>query len=316
MRALALTEQGLTYTSDYPTPVLQPGQVRLKIRRAGICNTDLELVKGYLNFRGVLGHEFTAEVIEGAADWLGARVVGEINVACGVCDLCREGIPSQCRERATVGIRNHDGAFADELALSSSVLHRIPDGVTDDQAVFAEPLAAAYQIIEATHISPRDEIILIGAGKLGMLCAQVLKLTGARVRAVVRREHQAKLLNQWGIEAVKLADLPHNRAHLVVDCTGESGGFAAALDLVRPRGTIVLKSTYDGLPQADLTRAVVDEIKIMGSRCGPFAAALRALEHGLIDTAPLIEARYPLSDGLTAMQAAAQSGTLKVLLEM
>jgi len=316
MRALALTDNGLTYLSDYPTPTLQSGQARLKIRRAGICNTDLELVKGYLGFRGVLGHEFAAEVIEGASDWLGARVVGEINVSCGTCDLCLEGIPSQCRHRLSVGIRQHDGAFADQLTLHQSLLHRIPDAVTDDQAVFVEPLAAAYQILEAVHISPRDEIILIGAGKLGMLCAQVLKLTGASLKVVTRRDSQAKLLDKWGIEAVKMADLPASRANVVVDCTGSAEGFSSALGLIRPRGTVVLKSTYLGLPPADLTRVVVDEIKLIGSRCGSFEAALRALEQGLIDTASLVEQRYSLSDGLEAMQAAAQPGTLKILLEM
>ncbi len=316
MRALALSDSGLIYTPDWPTPVLQTGQVRLKIRRAGICNTDLELIKGYLNFQGVLGHEFAAEVIEGSPEWLGARVVGEINVACGACDLCAEGMRTQCRNRVTVGIKQHDGAFADQLALHSSTLHRIPDSVTDDQAVFVEPLAAAYQITEGIHISPSDEVVLMGAGKLGMLCAQVLKLTGARVKVVVRRERPAKILEQWGIEAVQLADLPSNRAHVVVDCTGTSEGFSASLGLVRPRGTIVLKSTYTGLPQVDLARVVVNEIRLVGSRCGPFDVALRALENGLIDTAPLIEGRYPLSAGLEAIQTAAKPGTLKILLEM
>ena len=187
MRALALSDEGLIYTSDWPTPVLKAGEVRLKIRRAGICNTDLELVKGYLNFKGVLGHEFAAEVIEGAPEWIGARVVGEINVACEACDLCREGMRTQCRHRVTVGIKQHDGVFADQLALHTANLHRIPDSVTDDQAVFVEPLAAAFQITEAFHISPSDEIVLIGAVKLGLLCAQVLKLTGARVRVVTWR---------------------------------------------------------------------------------------------------------------------------------
>ncbi|MCU0466841.1 MAG: alcohol dehydrogenase catalytic domain-containing protein [Anaerolineae bacterium] len=316
MRALARTDNGLTYTTDWPEPTVQQGQALLKIKRAGICNTDLELVQGYLDFKGVLGHEFSAEVVSGAPEWVGARVVAEINVACHTCDLCREGVPSQCRHRRTVGIRQHDGGFADRLAVNTSVLHRIPDSVSDDQAVFVEPLAAAFQILEATHISPRDEVILIGAGKLGLLCAQVLALTGARVRAVVRRERPAKLLDSWGIKPMALADLPANRANVVVDCTGSADGFASALGLLRPRGTLVLKSTYHGIPQADLSRVVVDEIKVVGSRCGPFEAALRALEAGHIDTASLIDARYPLDDALTAMQAAAKPGALKVLLDV
>jgi threonine dehydrogenase-like Zn-dependent dehydrogenase len=202
------------------------------------------------------------------------------------------------------------------LALTVENLHRVPDSVSDAQAVFVEPLAAAYQLLESTHISPRDEVVLIGAGKLGLLCAQVLALTGARVRAVVRRERQARLLDRWGVQPVALADLPANRAHVVVDCTGTSDGFDAALDLVRPRGTVVLKSTYAGLPAADLTRVVVDEVKVVGSRCGSFEAALRGLASGHIDTAPLIDATYPLDDALAAMDAAAQPGALKVLLAM
>lgn len=316
MRALALTDQGLTYTHEWPEPVLNSGQALLRIRQAGICNTDLELVKGYMHFRGVLGHEFVAEVLSGPSEWVGARVVGEINVACGVCDLCREGVPSQCRNRVTVGLNGHDGAFSDRLALHTSVLHRVPDAVSDDQAVFVEPLAAAFQMIEGTHIHPRDEVILLGAGKLGMLCAQVLMLTGARVRVVVRRDAQAALLNRWGIEAVRSDALTRNRAHVVVDCTGTSDGFATALDLVRPRGTLILKSTYHGLPQADLTRVVVDEIKVIGSRCGPFETALSALARGQVDTASLIQNRYPLSESIAAMNEAGQAGALKILLEV
>lgn len=316
MRALGLTDDGLIFRPDWPSPVLQTGQALLKIRLAGICNTDLELVKGYMHFRGVLGHEFVGQVVDGAPEWLGARVVGEINVPCGQCDLCLEGVPSQCRNRVTVGLRGHDGAFSDVLALQTSVLHRVPDTVTDEQAVFVEPLAAAFQILEAAHISPRHDVVLIGAGKLGLLCAQVLKLTGARVRVVVRRDAQAQMLERWGIEAVRITEVQANRAHIVIDCTGTAEGFSMALGLVRPRGSIVLKSTYVGLPQADLTRVVVDEIRVIGSRCGSFEAALRALAHGLIDTQSLIEARYELAEGVAAMESAARAGALKILLEM
>lgn len=315
MRALALTDEGLCYTENWPKPTPTSQQALLKIRQAGICNTDLEIVKGYLDFQGVLGHEFVGEVVEGPSEWVGARVVGEINVACGECDQCQRGVPSQCRKRSTVGIRGHNGAFAEYLALHTSVLHRVPDSITDAQAVFIEPLAAAFQILEATAISPCDDIILIGAGKLGLLCAQVLRLTGARLRVVVRRPQPARLLERWGIESVSLADLPANQADVVVDCTGTSEGFSAALGLLRPRGTLVLKSTYVGLPQADLTRIVIDEIRVIGSRCGPFPSALRALQAGLIDTDSLIQATYPLANAIEAMQAAAQPGALKILLQ-
>ena len=315
MRAVAISD-GLTYSRDWPAPALQPGQALIRVTRAGICNTDLELVNGYMNFSGVLGHEFVGEVVEGEPDWIGKRVVGEINVSCGACDLCREGYPTQCRNRTTVGIAGHDGAMADHIALTTNNLHVVPENVTDDEAVFTEPLAAALQILECSPISPHNDVVLIGAGKLGLLCAQVLHLTGARVRAVIRRPQQAELLSRWGIESVSYEDLPRGHAHVVVDCTGTAEGFSAALNLVRPRGTIHLKSTYAGLPQADLTRVVVDEARVIGSRCGPFPAALRLLASHRVDVQSLIAARYPLDDALAAFEHAAQPGMLKVLLDI
>lgn len=313
MRALVF-EDTLKLDSQRAMPVRRGDQSLLKIRRAGICNTDLEIIAGYMGFQGIPGHEFVAEVVEG--EFAGQRVVGEINVADGTCDLCQRGIPSQCRHRTTVGIDRHDGAFADYMALTCRNLYVVPENVSDDAAVFVEPLAAALQVTEAIHLSPRDRVVLIGAGKLGMLVAQVLKLTGVDLVVVARREKQARLLEQWGIPAVQRADLPAARAQVVVDCTGKAEGFSEALDLVEPRGTIVLKSTYVGIPPANLTRVVVDEIKVVGSRCGPFDAALRLLEIGAIDTESLIEARYPLVDGLTAFDHAAQPGALKVLLDV
>lgn len=315
MRAVAITD-GLTYSPGWPAPIVQPGQVLIRVTRAGICNTDLELVKGYMNFHGVLGHEFVGEVVSGDPEWIGKRVVGEINVSCGDCDLCREGYSTQCRKRTTVGIAGHDGAMADYIALTTNNLHAVPDSVTDDEAVFTEPLAAALQILECGPVSPHDDIVLIGAGKLGLLCAQVLHLTGAHVRVVVRRPYQAELVSQLGIEPVALEEFPRSRAHVVVDCTGTAEGFAAALDLVRPRGTVHLKSTYVGLPQADLTRVVVDEVRVIGSRCGPFPAALRLLASHRINVQSLIAARYPLNDALTAFEHAARPGMLKVLLDI
>lgn len=314
MRALIYDGQ-LHLDESLPIPQLQGDQALLKIRRAGICNTDLELIAGMYGFSGILGHEFVAEVVQGPDHVLGKRVVGEINVACTTCDFCERGIPSQCRNRTTVGIIQHPGAFADYLALTARNLHVVPDEVNDDSAVFVEPLAAALQITEAVHISPRYRVIIIGLGKLGMLAAQVLKLTGAEVFAVVRRQKQALLLKKWGIRPVALDDLESQRAQIVVDCTGNASGFADALRLVEPRGTIVLKSTYHGLPQADLTNAVVNEIRIIGSRCGPFDAALRVLKAGMVDVESLIEARYPFDQAIQALQRAAGKGTLKVLLD-
>jgi len=314
MRALIYDGQ-LRLDDALPDPRIQGDQALLKIRRAGVCNTDLELIAGMYGFSGILGHEFVAEVAQGPSDLLGKRVVGEINVACTTCDFCEKGIPSQCRNRTTVGIIQHPGAFADYLALTTRNLYVVPDSVSDDQAVFVEPLAAALQITEAVHISPRDRVVVIGLGKLGMLAAQVLKLTGAEIFAVVRREKQAALLEKWGIKPAAVDDLEPQTAQIVVDCTGNASGFADSLQLVEPRGTIVLKSTYNGLPQADLTRAVVNEIRIVGSRCGPFDAALRVLKAGLVDVESLIESRYPFAEALQAVQQASEKGALKVLLD-
>lgn len=314
MRALVY-DGTLQLVLDTPTPLLNQDQALIKIRRAGICNTDLELIQGYMNFSGILGHEFVGEVVKGEASWLGKRVVGEINVADSTCDLCQRGIPSQCRSRTTVGIAGHPGGFADMLALTTRNLHVVPDTVSDDAAVFVEPLAAALQILEAVHISPRDCVVVIGAGKLGMLAAQVVRLIGADVKVVVRREKQAKLLDQWHMDPVSVEDLSPHQAQVVIDCTGTSEGFASALNLVEPRGVIVLKSTYTGIPQADLTRIAVDEIRVIGSRCGPFDAALRLLEAGVIDVESLIEARYPFDEAIKAVQHAGQKGVLKVLLD-
>lgn len=313
MRAV-IYDGRLRLDDQVPDPVATEDRALLRIRRAGICNTDLELIKGYMNFSGILGHEFVGEVIEGK--YAGRRVVGEINVADGTCDFCQRGIPSQCRNRTTVGIDRHAGAFADYLSLTAQNLHVVPDEVSDDAAVFVEPLAAALQVIEAVHISPRDRVVVVGAGKLGLLVAQVLKLTGADLAVLVRREKPARLLEKWGIAAVGAGELSPQRAQIVVDCTGNEEGFATALELVEPRGTIVLKSTYVGLPKVNLTRVAVEEIRVVGSRCGPFEAALRLLKHQLVDVESLIERRYPLQDALAALDYAAHPGMLKVLLDI
>ncbi len=314
MRALVFDEK-LYLSHDYPEPTPNAAQSLIRLRKAGICNTDLELTKGYMGYRGVLGHEFVGEVVEGDPAWIGRRVVGEINVPHGDCDMCRMGVPSQCRDRTTVGIDRHQGAFADYLALRTANLHAVPDSVSDAQAVFVEPLAAACNILELVHVSPRDRVVVIGAGKLGLLCAQVLRLTGAAVSVVARRERPRALLRQWGIPAVSLEEHELRQADVVVDCTGSSEGFASALDLLRPRGTLVLKSTYAGRPNVDMTRVVIDEIRVVGSRCGPFEAALRLLEQRLVDVDSMIDAAYPFDRAVDAFNAAFQPGVLKVLLE-
>lgn len=315
MRALTLTDT-LRFQTDYSEPARQVDEALIRVRLAGVCNTDLELVKGYMGFSGVLGHEFVGEVVEGDSAWAGRRVVGEINVACGACDLCHRGLPTQCRHRTTLGIDRKDGVIADRVTLVHRNLHVVPDRVSDRQAVFVEPLAAAFQVLESIHLSPHDRVVVVGAGKLGLLCAQVVKLSGADLSVVVRREAPAKLLNQWGIRAVSYDELPAKRTQVVIDCTGNQEGLIASMNLVEPRGTIVLKSTYATHPTINLSLIAVDEIRVIGSRCGPFPAAIRALEAGLIDVESMIDAVYPLDRALEAMQRAAQPGALKVLLEV
>ncbi len=319
MRALRF-DDNLNLTTAEPEPQPEPGEALIAMRLAGICQTDLELTRGYMGFRGILGHEFVGELVTEAGPWkAGQRVVGEINVACGECDFCRQDIPSQCRNRCTLGIFNYAGAFADRLRLPVRNLYPVPDSVPDKIAVFAEPLAAALQVTELTQIRPTDRVILIGAGKLGLLIAQVLKHTACDLTVIARQPRPIALLQQWAIPYVEpdkngAVPLKPHTADVVVDCTGNAEGFASALDLVRPRGTIALKSTYAALPAADLTRVVVDEIKIVGSRCGPFAAALRMMESNQVDVYSMIDATYPLDDVVKAFEHAAGRGVLKVLL--
>lgn len=317
MRALVL-DNDLRLERDRPSPRPSEGEALIRVTKAGVCNTDLELVKGYLSFTGVLGHEFVGRVekAQGQQDLLGQRVAGEINLACETCAMCKQGHVTHCLHRTTLGIKSHDGAFADFLTLPIVNLHRIPDKVTDDQAVFVEPLAAACEIVQQIQIKPTDRVVVVGDGKLGLLCAQVLHLTGCHLVALGHHAEKLAILSRRGIRVATSAhDIDHG-ADVVVEATGSSNGFATARELVRPRGTIVLKSTYHGELTVDLTMVVVDEVTLMGSRCGPFEPAIRLLERGLVDVDPLIHARYSLDDGLAAFERAATKGTLKVLLEI
>ncbi len=314
MRALVFDGHALRVDAAYPTPTPPQGHVLVRVVKAGICNTDLEIARGYMGFSGVLGHEFVG-IAEGGP-LQGRRVVGEINLACGKCPTCLAGMPTQCPHRTTLGIDRHDGAFAEYLTLPAENLHPLPDAVSDGQAVFVEPLAAALQTLHLTHISPHQRVVLIGAGKLGLLTAQVVALTGCDLVVIARQPRPFELLARWGIPAATEQEVPPRSADVVIDCTGTSEGFAAAQRLVRPRGVIHLKSTYHGLPQADLTRAVVDEVQVHTSRCGPFTAAIRLLERRLVDVESLIDARYPLNEAPAAFEHAARKGVLKVLLEV
>lgn len=314
MRAL-LFDGKLKLVEDYPTPEPPPREALIHVNVVGVCNTDLELVMGYMQFRGVPGHEFVGVVerAPAAQEWQGRRVVGEINVACGTCPTCRANRPTHCPNRTTLGISGRDGAFAEYLTLPVRNLLSVPDSLPDEVAVFTEPLAAACEIVQKVHVRPTDRVVVLGDGKLGLLCAQVLALTGCDLTVVGHHPEKLELLARQRIRTALDDTAVEVGADVVVEATGHPGGYAAARRLVRPRGTVVLKSTYHGSLDANLTTAVVDEITLVGSRCGPFAPALRLLERGLVKVTPLIQARYTFSEVLTAFERAAQPGTLKVL---
>ncbi|MEE9615496.1 MAG: alcohol dehydrogenase catalytic domain-containing protein, partial [Anaerolineae bacterium] len=323
-RALLLDKE-LRLVKDYPTPEPPAGEALIRVSVAGICNTDLELVKGYRQFRGILGHEFVGVVerAPGAEEWEGRRVVGEINAACGDCPTCRADRPTHCPHRTTLGIAGRDGAFAEYLTMPIRNLLPVPDSLPGEVAVFTEPLAAACEILQQVHVRPTDRVVVLGDGKLGLLCAQVLALTGCNLTVVGHHREKLNILAQRGIPTAMGDESVKPRADLVIEATGRAEGYAAARRLVRPRGTIVLKSTCHVSLDADgstglaevLTMIAVDEVTLVGSRCGPFAPALRLLEQGLVDVAPLIQARYPLSEALAAFEHAARPGALKVLVE-
>lgn len=314
MRALWLEDRQLSLR-DIPVPE-RAGEALVRVRLAGICSTDLELVKGYYPYAGVPGHEFVGEVVASPVEgWVGRRVVGEINAACGDCEACRNGRPTHCERRSVLGIVARDGVFAEYASLPPGNLHLVPDNVTDEMAVFTEPLAAALEILEQVPVRPADRVLLVGAGRLGQLIARVLKTTDCDLWVVARHPAQRQLLRDCGVRTVEEQDAAPGRWDVVVEATGAPAGFAIARRAVRPRGTLVLKSTYAGELAVDFSALVVDEITLVGSRCGPFAPALRLLATGVVDPTPLIAARHRLDAAIDAFGQAAQSGRLKVLLE-
>jgi threonine dehydrogenase-like Zn-dependent dehydrogenase len=333
MRALVYgTDSRLVLQHNYPRPEPIHGEALIRVSLAGICNTDLEIVHGYMNFQGILGHEFVGVVeaidrLPGAStplSLLGKRVVGEINAACrkSDCWYCQRGLHTQCQERTTLGILDRNGAFAEYLTLPVENLHIVPDTVSDEEAVFVEPLAANFEIMEQVHLKPTDRVIVLGDGKMGQLAARVLALSGCEVTLVGKHAEKLLLVENLGIAACLLEDgdeiIQHGRRRVdvVVECTGSEQGLELALRLVRPRGTLVLKSTVAAKSHIHLAPIVIDEIRVQGSRCGPFAPALRALSQKLIDVRPLISGRYSLDNALIAFDYATQPGVLKVLVHI
>lgn len=328
MQALHWDGSELRCLADYPRPRTTIGAAGsriasesdaiqtalVKVHLAGVCSTDLQIFKGYMGFTGVPGHEFVGSVVEGPQKWLGKRVVGEINFACGNCDYCRQDLRRHCPNRTVMGILNADGAFAEYVAVPAANLHAVPDTLADEDAVFTEPLAAAFEILTQIQVSPGDDILVLGDGKLGILCAQVLRLTGAKVTALGKHADKLAALKSAGVRTMQLNDWQPRLFDIVVEASGSPSGLQLALSAVRPRGSLILKSTIAGKHEVSLATIVINEINVIGSRCGPFADALDALAAKRVTVAPLIEAIYSLKDGVDAVGRAAQSGAKKILL--
>lgn len=328
MKALRYEKNHLS-VAEIPRPQAS-GEALVRVRLSGICNTDLEIARGYAGFEGTLGHEFVG-VIEEVSEARalarasleanstltpGTRVVGEINAGCGACDLCRAGDSRHCPARTVLGIVGRDGAHAEFLKLPAVNLLPVPDEISDESAVFVEPLAAACGILERVSITPDHDVAVVGDGKLGSLCAQVLRTTGAAVTLIGKHENKLAIAKNRGLEILPAHQAPSRARQfdVVVEASGGATGFDLAMDLLKPRGVLVLKSTFQGLTEINSARIVVDEISVVGSRCGRFAPALELLRTKSVDVESLISDEFELAEGLRAMERAAEPGVMKVLL--
>ncbi len=365
MQALVYDGKQPKLVAHYPDPALPDGEALIRPTRMGVCATDLEICKGYMGFTGVLGHEFVGIVEQVASKnrdgkphrdpdavkkWVGRRVVGSINCVRTICDMCKAGLREHARDRTVLGILERDGAFADRFTLPLENLHHVPDSLDDDSAVFTEPLAAAYQILRQITIEGRPYVTVLGDGRLGLLCAQVLSQENATVRLIGKHPDKLEHCTKWGIKHRMLDEVGLRQDQdIVVDCTGSASGLVTAMQMVRPRGKIILKTTVSPPPPTptvspastdsasktganqsdknnqgkrggvggwiDLSPLVVHEIDLIGSRCGPFDVALKALAQGKIDVVSLISKRMKLADGVDVLRAADQPGVIKVLIE-
>lgn len=320
MRALvfdpSLPSPHLRLDPRHPEPPELWGDTLIRVHRAGICSTDLEITRGYMDYRGVLGHEFVGTVVSSPRkELVNQRVVGEINVVCARCDLCMSGLSLHCRNRTVMGILNRPGCFADFIRLPADNLHVVPREVDDESAVFVEPLAAACAISRQVRVDSQTWVTVLGAGRLGLLCAQVLRNLGAPVRVVGRNPEKLALCEKWQIRSRLLSDIvPRHDQDIVVDCTGSPEGFETAVAMCRPRGTLVLKSTFAASKPLNLAPLVIDEITVVGSRCGPFREALLLLESRQVDVASLVSRRIKFDNALEAMTLAGRKGMLKVIM--
>ncbi|MFK5969289.1 MAG: alcohol dehydrogenase catalytic domain-containing protein [Candidatus Marithrix sp.] len=317
MQAIWLQNKKLSYRTDVKIPIPSNDEALVKVLLAGICATDLQLIQGYYPYSGILGHEFVGEIIQAddAPERIGERVVGEINIACDKCASCLRNHPTHCEHRDVLGIINHNGAFAEYLCLPLKNLITVPDCISNEVAVFTEPLAAALQIQQQIAIHPNDKVLIVGAGRLGQLIAQTLVLTSCDLQIVARYQQQQQLLNNNKIAWLLEQDVEQHSFDIVIEATGSTTGFNLAIQAVRPRGIIVLKSTYKDM-SANFSSIVVNEITMVGSRCGSFAPALRLLANKLVNPNVLITNKFPLSQALQAFEYMQQPGVLKVLLQM
>lgn len=311
-------EAGRVEVRTLARPRRREGFALIRLLRGGICNTDLELQRGYYGFSGIPGHEFVGEVVEagGRPELVGQRVVGEINLECGQCEWCRRGLGRHCPKRSVLGIVKHPGAFREFLTLPERNLHRVPERLSTDEAVFVEPVAAACEILDQVRIAKGERVAVLGDGKLGLLIAQVLQAHGASVLQFGRHREKLRIAERVGVtvEAAR-RKLPVREFEYVVDATGSAEGLRQAVQMVRPLGTIILKSTVHGLAAVDTAPVIVNEVTLVGSRCGRFEPALKLLASGKVRVADMIADRMPLSEAPRAFERAAERGTLKVLLD-
>lgn len=316
MRALTF-HQSLRFEPNHPLPRRVAGEALVRVQLAGICATDLQITKGYMGFTGVPGHEMVGSVVEGSEAWQGKRVVAQINCTCGKCDMCQRGLSNHCRRRTVMGIHGRDGCFAEFVVVPEANLFEVPPAVTDEEAVFVEPLAAAYQVLTQCPVDSRMKVCVVGAGRLGLLVAQVLKTTGCRLICIGRNREKLERCDKLSIPASHCDETARVRDNdVVVDCSGTPGGLNLSMELVRPRGTIVLKSTYaDGSnPGVNLAPIVIHEIKVIGSRCGSFPDAINSLARKAVEVRALITRIMPLDDGVAAFERCTHPGTIKILL--
>lgn len=318
MKAIYLQHNQLQFYTDLPIPQPEDDEVLLKIKLAGICGTDLALLNGYAGFKGVPGHEFVAEVVEVGSDvspnWVGKRAIAEINQWCGECEQCVRKQFSHCLNRKVIGIRDHQGVFAEYLVVKANTLHVVPNSLSDQQAVFIEPLAAAFRIVEQLQSCSYQDVMLIGAGRLGQLIARVMVLQKKQIKVVVRHQRQRDLLQDLPLDCISEFEVEPKSVDVAIDATGHESGLALALKATRPQGVCVMKSSFVSPLTLDLTQLVIDEIELRGSRCGPFARAIDALENGQVETEPLIDVACLLNDYQTAFALAQKKGAMKVLL--